>query len=338
MKRYITIVICIFTSLLTQSQSLDYIMDIVYNNPGESPYITKYNKPDFLKSEGFTATTPHWYINCLITYDSFEQNIVPQGSESRKWIETKASEIDLKLSEWKKAGINVYPFTDFVVFPQEIWNKYGDSIKRNTTGVGNTMGGHGEALIPDIQRKTTQELVKAQIDGIFKRFPQLDGLVLRFGETYLHDTPYHRGGSPISGGAEGIEDHITFINLLREEICVKRNKKLFYRTWDWGYKFHDNPEYYLAVTDAIEPHSNLIFSIKYQQGDFLRMTPFNPCLGIGKHKQIVEAQSRMEAYGKGAHPYYSAFGVLNGWPETKYEIGLSTGSFTGKINPETNPR
>jgi hypothetical protein len=102
---------------------------------------------------------------------------------------------------------------------------------------------------------------------------------LRFGETYLHDTPYHLGGSPINNDDRlSIADHILLINILRDEVCVKRNKKLFYRTWDFGYRFHNNPDYYLAVTNAIEIHPNLFFSIKYQQGDFHRMTPFNPCL------------------------------------------------------------
>jgi hypothetical protein len=311
-------------------------MDMVHNNPGEKPYETKYNAPTYLKSEGFTAMTPYWYINCLITYDNYEKDIIPINSDTRKWIETKATDIDKKLAECKKAGIEVYPFTDFIVFPTTIWEKYGDSIRRNSKGVGSAIGEKGEAMIPDIQRTTTQDLLRAQIAGIFDRFPQLDGLVLRFGETYLFDTPFHKGGSPIRTGQDGIMDHILFINILRDEICVKRNKKLFYRTWDWGYNFHNNPEYYLSVTNAIEPHPNLIFSIKYQQDDFLRMTPFNPTLGIGKHRQVVESQSRMEAYGKGAHPYYSAYGVINGWPETKYEI--QDGHFTGNINNPTNPR
>lgn len=180
--------------------------------------------------------------------------------------------------------------------------------------------------------KRTQELLIAQIDGIFKRFPSLDGLTLRFGETYLHDTPFHLGGSPVRNGEIGIEDHILLLNILREEICVKRDKKLFYRTWDFGYNFHTNPQYYLTVTNQIEPHPNLIFSIKYQQDDYHRMTPFNPTLGIGKHQQIVESQSRMEAYGKGAHPYYTAKGVIEGWPETKYEILFGEHRFTGKKN------
>ena len=169
-------------------------------------------------------------------------------------------------------------------------------------------------------------------------FPSLDGLTLRFGETYLHDTPFHLGGSPVRNGEIGIEDHILLLNILREEICVKRNKKLFYRTWDFGYNFHTNPQYYLAVTNQIEPHPNLIFSIKYQQDDYHRMTPFNPTLGIGKHQQIVESQSRMEAYGKGAHPYYTAKGVIEGWPETKYEILFGEHRFTGKKNSPELPR
>jgi hypothetical protein len=87
----------------------------------------------------------------------------------------------------------------FIVFPESIWKKYG----REITGAGKVEGTGGEdgrARKPDMQSKRTQELLRAQIAGIFDRFPQLDGLVLRFGETYLHDTPYHRGGGPIRGG------------------------------------------------------------------------------------------------------------------------------------------
>ncbi len=336
MKKIIVHTILLCLPLFVQGQSLEFIMDMVHNNPGEKPYETKYNDPDFLKKEGFTSSTPHWYINCLIDYNTFETNIIGTNTDTRKWIETQAAAVDLKLAECEKAGIDVYPFTDFIVFPTAIWEKYGDSIKRVDASGGSTLGGSGESMVPDIQREITQKLLRAQIDGIFTRFPQLDGLVLRFGETYLFDTPHHKGGSPIRKGKDGIKDHITFINILREEICVKRNKKLFYRTWDFGFNFHNNPDYYLAVTNAIETHPNLIFSIKYQQDDFLRMTAFNPTLGIGKHRQIVESQSRMEAYGKGAHPYYAAHGVINGWPETKFEIKGST--LTGNLNKPENPR
>ena len=136
----------------------------------------------------------------------------------------------------------------------------------------NTMG--GAKLQASILQSRTQAVLRAQVNEIFNRFPDLDGLTTRFGETYLHEFPEYAGGSP----AETPADHIALINLLREEICVKRNKKLFYRTWDFGH-FHTNPKFYLEVTDAIEPHPNLLFSIKHVQADYLRLYPFNPCLG-----------------------------------------------------------
>lgn len=311
-------------NIIKAQHRLPYILDMVHNNPGETAYITKYNNPSFLKTQGFTGTVPHWHINCAITYDNYG-NIL-QDSE-KEWIERKAFEIEKKIEEFHSEGIEVFPFTDFIIFPQSIWKKYAHDITYKN-----------EQYKPDLNKPKTKELLIAQIDGIFKRFPALDGLTLRFGETYLHDTPFHQGNSPIRKGTEGIQDHITLLKLLREEICVKRNKKLFYRTWDFGFNFHNNPTYYLAVTNQIPPHPNLIFSIKYQQGDYHRMTPFNPTLGIGKHQQIIESQSRMEAYGKGAHPYYVAKGVIEGWPETKYEIDANSNSFTGRLSTQNTPR
>lgn len=319
-------------------QPLPYIMDMVYNNPGEEKTITKYNDPYYLKSQGFTSSVPHWYINCAITYDGFEGGVLDPNSEERTWIEDLAKWIDVKLDACEKAGIDVYPFTDFIVFPKSVWHKYGNQITGVEGGEAATGGADERYRKPNMQSKMVRKLIIAQVAEIFDRFPKLDGLVLRFGETYLHDTPHHMGGSPIRSGKAGIEDHIALIQLLREEICVKRNKKLFYRTWDFGFHFHNNPKYYLAVTNQIAPHQNLIFSIKYQQDDFHRMTPFNPCIGIGAHPQIVEAQSRMEAYGKGAHPYYSAKGVLDGWPETKYEITFGKHGFTGALTDPQSPR
>ncbi|MDP4292257.1 MAG: hypothetical protein Q8908_14345 [Bacteroidota bacterium] len=333
-RSFLFLLAFLFFSVELQAQSLDYIMNMVHNNPGEKPFDTKYVDPTYLKSQGFKAAVLFCHINTGITYDNFEKNVVPKGSEERKWIENKALVNLAKIHSYKAVGLNVYAFTDFLVFPKSIWDKYGDQIEAKDTKEDNPGGIAERARKPDIQRKMTQKLLITQIDDIFSHFPELDGIVLRFGETYLQDTPFHRGGSPISNNDEqSIKDHILLINILREEICVKRNKKLFYRTWDFGNRFHVNPKYYLAVTNAIEPHPNLFFSIKYQQGDFQRMTPFNPCIGIGKHRQIIESQSQMEGYGKGSHPYYTGSGVINGWPETKYELNWQTNGFTGKLNP-----
>jgi hypothetical protein len=166
----------------------------------------------------------------------------------------------------------------------------------------------------------TQKVVRAQLDELFTRFPDLAGIFVRFGETYLHDTPYHVGGSPVGGGSfdakpvDGVEaEHKALIQLLREEVCVKRGKRVFYRTWGWD-GFLTDPAFFRRVTDAIEPHPNLTFSIKHSNGDFTRNVPFNKTLGIGNHPQLVEVSCNQAGlYGKNAWPYYIGQGVLDGW-------------------------
>ena len=290
---------------------LPYILDMVHNNPGEKATVSEYNDPVFVKNRGYNGMVVQWYVNCAVDYDNFEKNIVPPGSKEREWIDSLAQTIDVRLAAIDKSGVDVYAFVDVFVAPRSIWDKYGDSMGEQETDLHGYGGDVKNARKPNIEYDIIQKLIIAQIDGIFKRFPSFDGLVIRFGETYLHDTPYHMGGKPVREGDEGIRDHVKLLNLLRDEVCVKRSKKIFYRTWDFGW-FHTRPDIYLAITDQVEPHENLIFSIKHTKGDFLRTFPFNPTLGIGKHSQIVEVQCQREYEGKGAHPDYIAGGVLNG--------------------------
>lgn len=131
---------------------------------------------------------------------------------------------------------------------------------------------------------------------------------------------------------EDVNDHITLLNILREEVCVKLNKKIFYRTWDFGW-LHTNKERYTRITDAIEPHNNLIFSIKYSNGDFHRNTWFNQTLGYGKHPYIVEFQGQPEYTGKGAYPVYMFGGMLR-----DYEENPATYPYCGMNDLKDDPR
>jgi len=296
-----------------------YIIDMVYNNLGLPPRISEFNNPEYVKEMGFNGMAPHWYVQCAITYDSLEEGLIPEGSADRKWIQKNADELNKKIKEAKNAGVELYPFTDFLVVPDLLWAKYGKDMVAEEFRNKVTPENPRSYRKPDINQETTQRIIRLQIAEIFETFPDLDGLTLRFGETYLHDTPFHLGDNPVkSQGREGIDGHIQLIKLLREEVCVKRNKKLFYRTWDFGDFFHTNPEVYLAITNEIEPHENLVFSVKHTKGDYLRTFLFNPTLSIGRHQQIVEVQCEREYEGKGAHANYIAKSVLDGFEEYDY--------------------
>lgn len=49
----------------------------------------------------------------------------------------------------------------------------------------------------DISKPYTQLCIRELMKEMFETFPQLDGLVIRTGETYLHDAPYYVGNHPV---------------------------------------------------------------------------------------------------------------------------------------------
>jgi hypothetical protein len=113
------------------------------------------------------------------------------------------------------------------------------------------------------------------------------------------------------------------IRFLREEICERHDRQLFFRTWDTlPDKLHARLDHYLEVTSQIKPHPKLAFSIKHTALDFWRRVKANPCLAQGWHPQIIEVQCQREYEGKGAFPNYIMNGVLNGFPENTHRVGL----------------
>ena len=276
------------------------ILDMVHHNPAESYTQTSFSDPSKLVKYGYNGQVINDYkfVHCAITFDSFDSTIFPKSSESRKWVEETASNIDRQIKAAHNAGIKIYFFTDIIVLPKRLFEKYRSELCDEKGQI-------------TLEKPLTMQIHRIMVREIFDRFPGLDGLVIRTGETYLHNVPYHTGNNPITRNEQS---HIKLIKLLREEICEKAGKELIYRTWDFG-NFHINPEYYLKVTDQIEPHKNLIFSIKHTAGDYHRTFSFNPTLGIGRHPQIVEVQCQREYEGKGAHPNYIAKGVIEGFEE-----------------------
>ena len=287
-----------------------FVLDMVHNNPGESPQPSSFRDPRKLAEWGYNGQVLLAEAEACETFDALAPDILPKNGDARLWIEEHAQKLEKLAARAHAAGIKAYAWMQFSVLPKALVAHFRNEI----------CDGQGRIVV---ERPMTQKILRAQVAELFDRCPSLDGIVVRTGEIYLHDTPYHAASGNENENlvqantavVRGPESHIALLRILRDEVCGKRSKMVFYRTWDFGNGFHVNPEYYLKVTDAIEPHPDLVFSIKHQAGDFLRMTPFNPTLGLGKHRQIVEVQCQREAYGKGAHPFYIGDGVINGWEE-----------------------
>ncbi len=301
------LLLCAVSSGFADSESerrFPLLFNMVYHNPGEPQFVTHYDEPGYLKQLGYNGQIPKLSPQCGLTYDKAFPGLIAEPSEERMWIERNAHSIRLDLEYARRHGMPFYPFTDVLVVPQSLWEKYRDEM---------TIDGK-----LTIRAKRTQEVMRAQIEELFRRFPDLPGFTLRFGETYLHDTPFHRGTKPVNSP----EEHAILINLLRDEVCVKRNKTLIYRTWDFK-QLHTNVDQYLRATDPVEPHPKLIFSIKHVNNDFIRAKAFNTTLGKGKHQQIVEVSvNQAGLYGRCSSPYYIGQGVIDGWKEMKEPKGL----------------
>src|SRR5438874_4952251 len=287
-----------------------FVIDMVHNNPGEPLQATAFRDPQTLAGFGYNGQVIMAEADSCETFDAIAPGLVPTNSEARIWIEQHAQSLQKAAEQAHAAGIKAYAWFQFVVLPKGLIARYKNEICDEQWRI-------------DLEKPMTQKMLRAQVDEVFTRCPALDGLVVRTGEIYLFDSPYHsstgNGDEKLAQSATAIihgpDSHIALLQLLRDEVCVKHGKMVFYRTWDFGNNFHVNPDYYLKVTEAITPHPDLVFSIKYTKGDFFRRTPFNPTLGIGRHRQIVEVECQAEYYGKGAHPYYIGDGVINGWEE-----------------------
>jgi len=281
---------------------------ILMNSGGGTSYAT----PDFLTESGYNSVVVG-NVGLLQMFDTVSPGLIPIGSPERAWAEARIPEAGVQIQEMHKAGLTTYSGLDIIVFPKRLIAKYASEIC--------DANGH-----IDITRPKTQELFRAQMQEIFQQFPELDGVLIRTGEVYLHGQPYHGTSTAtnerlINGGTailHGEHSHLAILKVLRNEVCENLGKKLIYRTWDFGDNFHENRVYYTSVTDRVEPHPDLIFSIKHQKGDFLRLTVFNPTLMLGKHRQIVEVQCQREVYGKGAYPFYIGKGVIEGWEEYEW--------------------
>lgn len=314
---------------------MTYILDMVHHNPGEPPLKSAFLDPAHLVDYGFNGQV-FKHINCIATYAATGVDCFPQGSDERGWLDGFAPGIEREIAAAKSAGLKVFYHIDLFVLPKRLVEHFRDDICDPESG----------RILLD--RPKTLELHRVLFDELCERFPEVDGYIIRVGETYLMDTPFHLGNGPIPrvgpswtpnylyeetlAGQDPtdarwtpaqVEAYVRLIGFLREELCVKHGKQVFFRTWDiFPDKLHACLDHYLEVTDRIEPHPNLAFSIKHTALDFWRHVKFNECLTRGKHPQIIEVQCQREYEGKGAYPNYVMDGVINGFEENPARRGL----------------
>lgn len=315
---------------------MTYILDMVHHNPGEPPFESAFLAPGHLVDYGFNGQV-FKHINCIATYAATGVDCFPAGSPDRAWLDGFTPGIEREIAAAKAAGLKVFYHIDLFVMPKRLVEHFRDEICDPVSGR------------IQLDRPKTLDLHRVLFDELATRFPEVEGYIIRVGETYLMDTPFHVGNGPLPRtgppwtpeylyaetlkGCEPadarwtsaqVEAYVSLLGFLREELCVRKDKQVFFRTWDiFPDKLHARLDHYLEVTDRIEPHPKLAFSIKHTALDFWRHVKVNECLTRGNHPQIIEVQCQREYEGKGAYPNYVMDGIINGFEENRVKIGLS---------------
>ena len=303
-----------------------FVTDMVHDNPALEPYTSNYKDAEFLRQRNFDGKV-FTLFDCAqygLLWDEFDEykgatgqnKVYPVGSTERKWVEAKRQELHEKYNEAKKAGIKIYFMMDMIVLPSHLKTLYGNEILTN-----------GKI---DIAKEDTQTVMDYMFKEMFTEYPEIDGIYIRYGETYTGNTysnaklgygaPYHTGNNPIQGDSTAY--HLMLINYLCNKLygdgmVDDKARDVVYRTWGFG-GFQNNPSEYLSVSNKIEPNEHLYFCIKHSTGDFHRNVAFNQTIGIGEHQQIIEVQAAREYEGKGAYPNYIVDGVINGFEEYEW--------------------
>lgn len=177
----VTLLAVVFYACQSQKQNnknKPLILDMVHHNPGEEPYNSAYNDPAVIKDMGFNGKVYALFESpsLAINWESVDPDILPKGSVERQWVDEKAAQLRKMHVDCREQNIDVYAMSDLILFPKRLIQKYG---------IEETFG--------DPKDPQTEKFLRAQVDEIFEQFPDLDGLVVRIGETYLHDAPYHKG-------------------------------------------------------------------------------------------------------------------------------------------------
>ena len=124
-----------------------------------------------------------------VDFHTLGHDFFPAGSAQRLWLDAYAKGVDRFVARAKATGLKAYFFVDLVVLPTPVLAAWPNA----TGGVGGDRVQWNAA---------TRQLLQVLVDETFARFPGCDGWIVRTGETYTYDTPFHVGNSPSDGSQQ----------------------------------------------------------------------------------------------------------------------------------------
>lgn len=284
-------------------------------NPGEPHAETRYRDPEHLRSLGYNAVALY-ETTALSGIESAE---VIADSELRRWVATQFDQNTRAIDRAKQAGLKVYFFYDVLALPRDV-------VSRDVQGM--TCRSRQTSLCPASEQAIA--LSAAALRSHLARWPQVDGVVLRFGDTDASRLPYLMGNDIYSphcprcsqfGRADRI---VSILSRFHQLVVEQSNKQLIVRAWNVRPNgLHDSVELAQRVVDRLpgEPTDDrLILSFKFTQTDFWRYQQWNPSSLVCSPRPIIyELQCQREFEAKGGIPNWQVPLWRDGYPESRIQ-------------------
>lgn len=184
----------------------------------------------------------------------------------------------------EEEGVQVYLTMDVMFYNQALRRQLGGSYRRAVDWLHQCLG------------------------RLFADFPDLAGVIMRFGETDGVDVQ----GDFTSRLLLKQPNHARGMLARLLPLFEQHGKLLIFRTWSVGaHRIGDlmwNERTFHQVFGSLNS-SALVISMKYGESDFFRYLPLNRLFFASNHQKLIEFQARREYEGFGAYPSFVGWDV-----------------------------
>ena len=282
-------------------------------NPGEPVAETRYHDLGQLTALGYNALAIYETTGLAGLADA---EVIASG-DLRRWAANLFDHVGNTIRRARDVGLEVFLFYDVLVLPRSAAERDVGALScRNR---------------PNTLCPASDEAVELSADALasqLARWPDVAGIVLRFGDTDASRLPYLVGNDVYSphcprcsqfGRADRI---VTILERFHRLVVERHGKRLIARAWNVRPNgMHDAPELARRIIERLpgEPgDERFMLSFKFTHTDFWRYQDWNPCsLLAGERPIIYELQCQREFEGKGGLPNWQAPLWRDGYPESR---------------------
>ena len=265
------------------------ILAYVHDPPAKQSIETRWREPQFLFEQGFTdLVIADQLTGCcsLVMHEADEKISKPA-----------LIELDQRLQNTLDAGMKAWVMDDLFTLSKDVAN--------STSGCP-----HDEQ---------TWQAISINLQMLFERLPDLQGIIFRFGESFETE-PWADRVDPFScqceicGNLGKIGALKRIISELEEHVCKQSGMYCVIRMWDLGEEgVHNDSEQQSSALVDYNENPRLVVSVKHTATDYWRHQPWNTSIELDGPPRMIEFQCERE---------YEFLGLLPNWLGHHWSTGF----------------